>query len=169
MSRPRQPIDLSRGNEPVAPEPIIIPEVDITQASVHVMSFGSSHVEAVTVGETAWTTLTLAAGLTEVTDNKLRYRKDGMGFVHIQGAIRRNVAGTFTGTIATLPAGYRPGGNVAGSAYNQFQHLAFTNAVAAPFNFIRLTIEPDGDIIGNYGIANGEWVEFNHCSFYAEN
>jgi hypothetical protein len=63
-------------------------------------------------GDTAWTIPTLVNSFTAATTDTHqqgpRYRKDAMGFVHMQGSFTNGSTG---GTVIfTLPAGYRPGG-----------------------------------------------------------
>jgi len=58
-------------------------------------------------GDTGWTNLTLAGTYTNGTP-ALAYRKIG-GVVYVRGYVNQN-SNASGGTIATLPAGFRPGG-----------------------------------------------------------
>lgn len=126
-----------------------------------------TRVAGITTGDTAWTYPTLAANWTQASTNKVRFRKDANGFVHIMGGATYGSGATFTGALFTLPAGYRPLGPAAGAVeYSKFPVWMLVASVA---DIHIVSIDSAGavkpDAIGN----SGDIIEFGGLTFYAEN
>lgn len=73
---------------------------------------------AITLGDASWTVVgagggapafqnSFVAASTDPNQQGPRFRKDGQGFVHLQGSFTN---GANAAVVFTLPAGYRPGG-----------------------------------------------------------
>lgn len=67
-----------------------------------------------------------------------RFWKDPMGVVHIEGLVKSGTVGA-AGVIFTLPAGYRPGGQLLWGVISGLNTLG------------RIDVETDGDVIATAG------------------
>jgi hypothetical protein len=112
-------------------------------------------------GDTAWTAVTFQNSWANLGGHgALKYRKDAMGFVHIQGWAGGGTVGTST-PIFTLPAGYRPG-----QTWGQFVLGANSGNTAA------VSAEVDISTAGAVSVASGPgngWVALDGITFLAEN
>jgi len=106
-------------------------------------------------GETAWTTPTLTANWTQGTP-PLRYRKDALGFVHLQGEVQ--VLAGATNPLTTLPAGYRPGIT---------SYFPVTGGPGGGFVLRQVGVATDGTVLGN-GLAVNDFLIFDGITFLAE-
>lgn len=106
-------------------------------------------------GETAWTTPTLTANWTQGTP-PLRYRKDALGFVHLQGEVQ--VLAGATNPLTTLPAGYRPG--VA-------SYFPVTGGPAGGFVLRQVAVDTAGAMSGN-GLSTNDFLIFDGMTWLAE-
>jgi hypothetical protein len=106
-------------------------------------------------GETAWTTPTLNANWTQGTP-PLRYRKDALGFVHLQGEIQ--VLAGATNPFSNFPAGYRPGVT---------SYFPVTGGPAGSFVLRQVGIGNTGDFVGN-GLATNDFLIFDGVTWLAE-
>ena len=96
-----------------------------------------------------WITPTLLNGFTS-TLLPMRYKKDSLGFVHIQGQVE-NI--TPNKTIFVLPVGYRPDRRVL------FSHVSDLTGVNYSL------VDSAGTF--NYGIGGISWADFGEVIFYA--
>lgn len=124
---------------------------------------------ATSIGDTSWSYPTLASGLASDSDNPVRYRKDGVGVIHLQGGFSKTTSGGFSGTAFTLPTGYRPSGLGigAGTAVKHSQFWVYMSS--SGFNLCRVSVGQDGAVYVNDAMFNGDFLEFGHISFYADN
>jgi hypothetical protein len=105
--------------------------------------------------EIGWTNVTsgYASGWGVYADlnfTPVRYRKDALGYVHMEGLIAGGTIGT---TAFQLPAGFRPGIN-----------LIFASAAVG--QWAELRVNTTGDVIPNTAPGGSGWFSVA-CSFYA--
>lgn len=176
--RSRVPINSKRGEKgSPTPTPIVLPGVDITQASVQVMSLGGN----TTSGSSAATSLSWRtdytvntwANATLVTNASfpLQFAKDANGMVYCKGSLTLNMTAnpTITGLLLTFPAGCRPGGSSTGISGNKFQGEIFDGLVGQ-----HITIYPDGRLYCDATFSAGfgpqsYYLNFGSLSWFAEN
>jgi len=121
-----------------------------------------SHIEDGIAGDLGWTALALAAGWANVGSGWVggRYRRLGSGLVIVEGLVTTYPAADppVDTVIATLPAGYIPGLNIAFA----------TIAPGAPPMAARIDVLSNGDITWNGGGYPSQWVGLAGVAFFAE-
>jgi hypothetical protein len=121
---------------------------------------------AAVLGDAAWTVVGVGAGpafqnsfvaaSTDAHQQGPRFRKDALGFVHLQGSFTN---GSNAAVVFTLPAGYRPGG--------LFYCTQFDTSQNGDIRYVR--IDTDGTVKfwgANPTVRN---TSLDGYSFFAEN
>jgi hypothetical protein len=103
-----------------------------------------------------WIPLPLSSGWSPFANgyNDPAYYKDPLGWVHVKGLVQNG-----TGTIAVLPAGYRPA--------QQYLTIAMA-AQGGAHTFGRIDVHADGSIV--VGFPNGaiQWISLDQLYFKAQ-
>ena len=110
----------------------------------------------------AFQTVALGGGATWAPDANIKYYKDTIGRVHFGGTSSLPSVDVLSGTIATLPAGYRPAGGCVRLVFN------YTGTVA---NSAKVSISSAGVIsVSGAGFLASQSYDFGSMgSFRAEN
>lgn len=126
---------------------------------------------AVATGDANWTYPTLASGLTSLSANPVRYRKDAAGVVHIAGGFEKTSGAIFTGTIFTANVGWRAGGNPTGAGGSPTHPYFLARKInsAATVTWEQIYTGSNGDIRLDGTLSTGDFMELTPISYYAEN
>jgi hypothetical protein len=113
-----------------------------------------------TDNEIAWTNMTLTSGWGQYLDGDPyyvpRYCKDGMGFVHLRGAVDVDTGASPSQIITTLPAACWP-------AKTCVFHLAYDSSATTYTYFF---VNTSGEIRVDLTPASSDLVRFNVCYYH---
>lgn len=142
-----------------------------SQGAGYIMLDKTNLASAASTGDVAWTYPTLTTGLTSVSANPVRYRKDSAGTVHIAGAIEKTSGAIFSGTMFTVNVGWRAGGNSTGAGLSSTHPYFLARKIdsASTVTSARVYTGSNGAIRLDDTLSTGDFIELSHISYFAEN